>query len=379
MPSLAPVPILALILGSTILIRHDRPDAAYLELGERYGHAVAHVEERAEGTLVAPRWVLTAAHVIEASGPFDAPFVILGGERYAVEKSVLHPDWEGNFDDLTTAHDLALLKLDRPADGIEPVPLYRWDDELGQVAVLLGRGKTGDGVTGAEGEKGHVLRGATNQVAGVSDVILLTVFESPEQGATELEGAAAAGDSGGPAFLERVSVAYLAGVGSFGTAGRGYSAYGAIDGYVRVSSFRGWIEHSIASDAPATTTWSEPRRFDGWPATPAGRLAAGFFAAYASEEPGALEAFFRGVGDEPEQALRRATALRAAVREPLGALDVYGWADAGPGHVRVLVHSPSADAWRSLGFEAEVGGDDRGDLGHFYMKWESAPKTEVWR
>jgi hypothetical protein len=50
--------------------------------------------------------------------------VILGGERYTVEKSVLHPDWEGNFDNLTTAHDLALLKLDRPAEGIEPVPLY---------------------------------------------------------------------------------------------------------------------------------------------------------------------------------------------------------------------------------------------------------------
>jgi hypothetical protein len=96
MPSLAPVPILALILGSTIIIRHDRPDAAYLELGERYGHAVAHVEERAEGTLVAPRWVLTAAHVIEASGPFDAPYVILGGERYAVERIVLHPDWDGS-------------------------------------------------------------------------------------------------------------------------------------------------------------------------------------------------------------------------------------------------------------------------------------------
>ncbi len=363
-----------------ILIRHDRADSLYLALGARYAGPVAHVEERAEGTLVAPRWVLTAAHVIESSGPFDAPWVVVGGERYPVDKIVLHPDWEGGFDDLTRAHDLALLKLDRAVIEVRPAPLYRWSDEHGRVATLLGRGRTGDGATGQRGPKGTVLRGATNRVEGATESLLMFVFDAPgDDDATELEGAAAAGDSGGPAFLERDGVAYLAGVGSFGTGREGFSAYGTLDGYVRVSSFVDWIERTIAADPPSTEEWSEPRRHGAWPATAAGRLAAAFFAAYERGSEDALVAFFQSAGEDAEAARRRAELVEGAVREPLGSLEVYGWADAGEAHIRVLVHSASAQTWRSLGFTAEAGAPaERPTLGRFYMKWESAPKAEVW-
>ena len=48
---------------SAIMTRHDRADADYVRLGTKYP-AVAWVQAFAEGTLIAPRWVLTAAHAI---------------------------------------------------------------------------------------------------------------------------------------------------------------------------------------------------------------------------------------------------------------------------------------------------------------------------
>lgn len=166
----------ATTLGPAIVIRHDRSDTNYVELGARYADILAHVEDRAEGTILAPRWVLTAAHVVEPIGPFDLPFVRVRGERHGVEKILIHPDWEDSWGrarggprDLLSNHDIALLKLDRPVPDVRPVVLYRGRDELGMVLTLLGRGKTGTGVTGAAGDKGSVVRGATNRVDGASE------------------------------------------------------------------------------------------------------------------------------------------------------------------------------------------------------------------
>ena len=50
--------------AEAIVIRHDRDDADYRALGEKFT-AVCAVIPDGEGTLVAPRWVLTAAHVAQ--------------------------------------------------------------------------------------------------------------------------------------------------------------------------------------------------------------------------------------------------------------------------------------------------------------------------
>lgn len=116
--------------------------------------------------MLAPLWVLTSAHVVEPIGPFDLPYVVIRGERYEVEKMIIHPDWEGGWDDILSNHDLALLKLDRPVATPRPIHLYRGHDEHGMVITIVGRGKTGTGATGQVGEKGTIVRGATNQIDG---------------------------------------------------------------------------------------------------------------------------------------------------------------------------------------------------------------------
>ena len=56
---------LALPAGA-ILIRPDRDDSEYLELATRYSSSVLLNAPDGEGVLIAPRYVLTAAHMARA-------------------------------------------------------------------------------------------------------------------------------------------------------------------------------------------------------------------------------------------------------------------------------------------------------------------------
>ena len=60
-----------------VVIRHDRDLERTLELGQRYPYVGA--AGGGSGTLVAPRWLLTAAHVVENFSPFD--FRVRFGDR----------------------------------------------------------------------------------------------------------------------------------------------------------------------------------------------------------------------------------------------------------------------------------------------------------
>lgn len=363
-----------------IVIRHDVPDSAYIAHGRRFADVLAHVEERAEGTVLAPRWVLTAAHVVEPIGPFDDPYVMIHGVRYGVEKIIIHPEWEGGWDDILSNHDIALLKLDRPVPRVRPVALYRSRDELGQVVTLIGRGKTGTGLTGATGEKGHVVRGATNRVDGASPSVLILAFDEDE---TELEGLSGPGDSGNPALLERGDTLYVVGVGSAGT---GRSAYGSIDLFVRVSSFADWIEQTMATDPPATADWSEPSVLDEnllWPATPVGSMARDFFAAYdASVRMQAPDPWVRFYASHDNRDAQRTVEEKArrlwqALVKPLGHLELQAYATAGPHKIMVLVHAPEENVWRSIGLDTSA--ESPFLLERLYMKVESAEDSLMTR
>ena len=85
------------VAGSTahaIVIRHDRPDSLYLELGRRLP-PLARVG-LAHGTLIATDWVLTAAHVAEGVSPLSGAIEI-EGQEYPVSRIVLHPTWIGDL------------------------------------------------------------------------------------------------------------------------------------------------------------------------------------------------------------------------------------------------------------------------------------------
>ena len=226
-----------------IIRRHDRPDSLYLQLGAQYA-SIAHLylpvlsgAADGEGTLIAPRWVLTAAHV--ANEIAAGHRVTVGGRPYPVDSIVLHPAWTNG------PHDIALLRLARAVQGITPARLYRDSAELDRMVVLVGYGDIGDGLTGPQSNDGQV-RGATNLVDEATDRWLELLFDPPgSPRTTSLEGVSGPGDSGGPAFLhgaeEEVLVGISSGQSTRATGGQP-GRYGVTEYYTRVSRYVEWVE-----------------------------------------------------------------------------------------------------------------------------------------
>lgn len=237
--------LLALPLAtSAILIRADRDDAEYRELATRYPASIALGVPDGEGTLIAPRWIVTAAHmarVLEARKPRA---VTIGGRSHEIEAIFVHPDWKKGGHS-----DIALLQLKAAVAGIEPVALYRDTDEGGKTVRIVGHG-----FTGVIGEKptrekwDHKARAAINTVDRISPRILWLRIK-PADEASDLQGAAAPGDSGGPAFFEVAGTIYLAGVGYATDDTNANGIVGDVGDwelYVRVSAFAQWIDGIMA-------------------------------------------------------------------------------------------------------------------------------------
>jgi hypothetical protein len=222
-----------------IVIRHDKADAETLTLGQRF-RAAGRVMPDGGCTLIAPTWVVTAAHVAARMRPGSV--VEFDGTAYTVKRAIAHPDASGPAGAPPDV-DLALVELASAVRGVEPVPLYKGRDELGKPAFVVGYGDYGVAGMPFQRTDGR-RRAATNVVDDAGPKRLFMTFEAPPAGAA-LEGVGAPGDSGGPAFLEVNGRLFLAGVSSASMNGKP-GTYGVVDVYTRISSYAAWIEKSMA-------------------------------------------------------------------------------------------------------------------------------------
>ena len=85
--------------AEAIVFRHDRDEKLFLDLGRQYP-ATAKIRRvgtkkisGAEGILIAPRWILTAAHVSKLLA--QGGEVELRNKTYTADKVVTHPEWDG--------------------------------------------------------------------------------------------------------------------------------------------------------------------------------------------------------------------------------------------------------------------------------------------
>lgn len=223
-----------------IIRRHDRPDERYIALGQRYP-AVGKVGRRmGDGTLIGDRWVLTAGHV--ANGLMrrgGEPTVYFGDRAFRVRRAYLHPAWQE-----MNPHDIAVLELESPVTGIQPLGLYTGRKEQHQIATLVGHGQYGTG-NNRERQDDDQKRGATNRIERVTADQIVFCFDAPPHG-TDLEGIPGAGDSGGPALITVAGVPLIAGVSSAGQPGDlGPGTYGALDYFTRVSTHASWVKQVL--------------------------------------------------------------------------------------------------------------------------------------
>ena len=227
-----------------ILIRPDRDDAEYLELATRYPSSIPLGAPDGEGTLIAPRWVLTAAHMAKALQELKtAPKLSIGNASHAIEAIFIHPDWtKGGHS------DIALLLLSAAVQGVEPTPIHRAQDEGGRTVIVVGHGYTGKiGANPARADWDGKKRAAINTVDRVTPRILGLRIKGNDD-ASDLQGAAAPGDSGGPAFIETKEGIFLVGVGYATDDANADGIVGNIGDwelYARVSAFAEWIDRTM--------------------------------------------------------------------------------------------------------------------------------------
>ena len=229
---------LALGVGSfdRVILRHDRPDAACLVDEGAWPAVVTFFGGDGAGTLIADRWLLTAAHT--ARNIPGEHRVTVGSHERRIVAVVVHPD----------GVDLALVEVDGPVEDVAPLALHERADEVGAEALLLGRGDFGNGVDGVLGTD-HRLRCVTNRVEDADDLWLRLRFDPPP-GCTALEGVGGEGDSGGPALLRAGDVLTVAGVSSWQDHEGPLGTYGCVEHYARVSAHAGWIRATCAGTTP---------------------------------------------------------------------------------------------------------------------------------
>lgn len=199
------------------------------------------------GMLIAPRWVLSAAHVATELS-LDKPIEIVG-QSYGVESIFLHPQFRNYGENQEMAeNDIALIQLKQPVENVDPLPLYTQKDELGKTVTFVGRGDFGNGLVGPNSVDGK-LRIATNRIEQTDDQWLIFKFDAPPD-CTDLEGISGPGDSGGPALITTDEGWAIAGISSGNDDPEnnlGEGRYGTWEYYTRVSFQLDWVEAIITN------------------------------------------------------------------------------------------------------------------------------------
>lgn len=250
---------------NAVVTRDDVPDASYRVSSAAFP-ALVDLPGEGHGVLIAPQWVVTAAHAVSWQAAIAQ--VTINGIPRATERLVIHPgyrkppqrlldqalltwDWTLFRALLAASDDIALIKLAEPVTDLAPVAMHPRDDEFGRVVKLFGKGATGNGVTGYAFSDAHrtTLRVAYNTISSAHERWLCYRFDEPSE-ALPLEGGSGSGDSGGPVLVQVEDVWLLAGLTSWvdpQSTEKVPGRYGQITCNVRLSHYKGWMESVMAT------------------------------------------------------------------------------------------------------------------------------------
>ena len=264
--------VLLLLIPTTadaIVIRDDVPDARYRVSAAAFP-ALVDLPYEGQGVLIAPRWVVTAAHAVgwQTDMGMKIKEVTIEGIPRAVERVIVYPGYKTIPNELIngalktgdasqamkfhmSSNDIALLKLAAPVRDVTPAQLYTGDVQVGEVVEIIGKGATGTGLSGFGSRSSHrtALRRAFTRLSSVQDRWLAYTFEKPPS-ALPLEGMAGSGDSGGPVLVNVQGQRQVAALASFkfvnGDARAFHDGlYGTTTYNVRVSFYKPWIDSTM--------------------------------------------------------------------------------------------------------------------------------------
>lgn len=204
------------------------------------------------GSLIAPNWVLTAAHCLEDTKAADTRVVIAGHDlqnpgknevKRAIKRFVSHKEYSSD-------HDIALLELSQSVDK-SPVKLLSAEEmaklKVGNAFKVMGwgnRSTSGEDFPNLLHEVQVPLadhQQCTTNYAAIEQTITDNMICAglPKGGKDSCQG-----DSGGPLLIQKDNQWFQTGVVSFGEGCAQANYFGV---YTKVSNYLSWIESAKTS------------------------------------------------------------------------------------------------------------------------------------
>jgi hypothetical protein len=217
------------------------------------------------GTLIAPGYVLTAAHVVAGANASNVTFQLNAGSSYTVAVSdiFINPDYTGSTagnvaGDPTNHNDLAIIRLSGAVGANLPFyNLYNGNLQGADLNLVSYAGSTTVKKTGE-----NIADQLFTNAAGTNKTYMFD-FDGPTMSTNVMGGGTLGanreaslvnGDSGSSAFVNVNGQWQLAGINTFEATFTGGSttpgAYGTGGGGVAVSGYSAWINSVITAPVP---------------------------------------------------------------------------------------------------------------------------------